>query len=41
MKAADILKVSRTTAYQMVNSGSLPARQPCKRSRVGRIDNDA
>ena len=28
-EAADILKVSRTTAYRMVSSGTLPARQLC------------
>ena len=28
-EAADILRVSRTTAYRMVRSGALPARQQC------------
>jgi excisionase family DNA binding protein len=28
-EAADLLKVSRTTAYRMVSSGTLPARQLC------------
>ncbi|WP_445222827.1 helix-turn-helix domain-containing protein (plasmid) [Bradyrhizobium sp. Pa8] len=28
-EAADILRVSRTTAYRMISSGTLPARQLC------------
>jgi excisionase family DNA binding protein len=29
-EAADILKISRTTAYRMVNNGALPAQQLCR-----------